>query len=214
MSSKSSTSLSSSSDKDSSWESSLSISKHASPSELLGYLCWLPTWLWGLVGWGCWGPRSIYNPSSSTPTCSLDGFGLARYSGSAHSVWVALLGSALLGQWTGGVNGASTELAGGAKIPIRNMRLTSWPSIGNSQEAALGSLIFSKHFTHILVWPYFNIELTVVAEIKQSSYITKIGRILVNNITNQISEVSQFSIHNFVQRKPLSTRIGSNNLDF
>ena len=74
--------------------------------------------------------------------------------------------------------------------------------------------MFCKHFNQILVSADLDVHFTIHAEIKQSHYVTVVMRILVDNFSNQVCEVSAVSIHDFVQRKPPRTRIGSNNPDF
>jgi hypothetical protein len=59
--------------------------------------------------------------------------------------------------------------------------------------------MFSKHFNQIMIIAHFNIHLTIHAEIKVSDYVTVSTGILVDNTINQVSEVSEISIHDFVQ---------------
>jgi len=103
------------------------------------------------------------NPSSSIPTCSMDGFGLARYSSSAVSLWV-WLGCAMLGQ---GSEGVLNRLPRTAKIPRRNFRrLSTRAVVTKSQETTLGSIMFCKHVKQILVGANLDVHLSLNAEVK------------------------------------------------
>jgi len=86
--------------------------------------------------------------------------------------------------------------------------------IRNSQQAALGSLMFNKHFKQILVRAHLDVHLTDHAEVKQSYYVTEMRRILINSFINQISEVGEVRIHDYAQAIPPTTHIGSNNPNF
>jgi len=81
--------------------------------------------------------------------------------------------------------------------------------IRNSQQSALGSLMFNKHFKQILVRAHLDVHLTDHAEVKQSYYVTEMRRILINSFINQISEVGEARIHNCAQAIPPTTHIGS-----